>query len=182
MGSGNKYSLNINELAIGKHSFSFEVDDRFFSNFEGGEITRGKARVDIALTKQSSMLTLDFYIRGEVMVVCDRCLGEFMMAVDYRGTLFVKYSEEEKEEEADVIWIRPGDGEVDLAQYIYDSIALSLPCRKVHSEGQCDPEMLKRFRIVSQAEFDDIAGRVTEGEDENSWESQLAKLKSRIKE
>ena len=43
----------------------------------------------------------------------------------------------------------PGEDEVDLAQYIYESIVLSLPYQRVHPEGECDPEMLGRFRIVS---------------------------------
>ena len=180
MGNSNKYSLNINGLPLGKHEFSLDIDDKFFSNFEGGEISRGKAKANIALTKQSNMLTLDFDIKGEAMVACDRCLGDFMIPIDYQGILFVKYSEEEKEDEADVIWIREGDGEVGLAQYIYDSISLSLPYQRVHPDGKCDPEMMKRFRIVSQEEFNDIALKAEQKEESGSWEKQLGDLKAKM--
>ena len=49
-----------------------------------------------------------------------------------------------------------GRGEVSLAQYIYESIVLSLPYQRVHPEGECDADMLHRFRIVSQEEFSQI--------------------------
>ena len=57
------------------------------------------------------------------------------------------------------MWLNPAEEKVPLAQYIYESIVLSLPYRKVHGTGPdgeplCDKEMLARFRIISQAEFD----------------------------
>lgn len=54
------------------------------------------------------------------------------------------------------MWISPAEGEVSLAQYIYESIVLSLPYQRVHPEGECDADMLHRFRIVSQEEFSQI--------------------------
>ena len=54
------------------------------------------------------------------------------------------------------MWISPAEGEVSLAQYIYESIVLSLPYQRVRPEGECDADMLHRFRIVSQEEFSQI--------------------------
>ena len=58
--------------------------------------------------------------------------------------------------DGEVMWISPAEGEVSLAQYIYESIVLSLPYQRVHPEGECDADMLHRFRIVSQEEFSQI--------------------------
>ena len=115
------------------------------------------------LNKQSNLLTLDFRIEGEVCVTCDRCLEEFMMPVGYTGTLAVRYSETEQESDGEVMWIGPSETEIDLSQYIYESIRLNLPYQRVHPVGSdgksgCDPDMLARFNIVSEEEFDRLTG------------------------
>ena len=92
-------------------------------------------------------------------MTCDRCLEEFMMPVGYTGTLAVRYSETEQESDGEVMWIGPSETEIDLSQYIYESICLNLPYQRVHPVGSngksgCDPDMLARFNIVSEEEFD----------------------------
>lgn len=159
-----KYSIPYKSLETGTHHFDFKVDDRFFEAFDGSEIHRGNADVRVTLDKQPHMLTLRFDIRGEAGVECDRCLGEFMMPVRYDGTLHVRFSATEKESDGEVMWLSPAETELDLAQYIYESICLSLPYQRVHPDdangrSTCDPDMLSRFRIVSEEEFGRLAGR-----------------------
>lgn len=158
-----KCSIAHKALSVGTHRFDFKIGDRFFEAFEGSEIHRGKADVQVVLNKQSNLLTLDFRIEGEVCVTCDRCLEEFMMPVGYTGTLAVRYSETEQESDGEVMWIGPSETEIDLSQYIYESICLSLPYQRVHPVGSdgksgCDPDMLARFNIVSEEEFDRLTG------------------------
>ena len=105
---------------------------------------------------------IDLYVdrpEGEVTVECDRCLGDLRLPVNYTGDLTVKFSDETEDYDGEVMWLNPAEEKVPLAQYIYESIVLSLPYRKVHGTGPdgeplCDKEMLARFRIISQAEFD----------------------------
>ena len=97
-----------------------------------------------------------------------------MMPVRYEGTLHVRYSDCEQESDGEVMWISPSETELNVAQYIYESICLSLPYQRVHpddSEGRstCDPDMLSRFRIVSEEEFDRLCpGTETDGS--SPWE------------
>ena len=75
----------------------------------------------------------------------------------------------------------PGEDRVELAQYIYESIVLSLPYQRVHPEGECNPEMLERFRIVSDREFASIEA-AAEGAGERGggeW-AKLAALKEQM--
>ena len=158
-----KCSIAHKALSVGTHRFDFKIGDRFFEAFEGSEIHRGKADVQVVLNKQSNLLTLDFRLEGEVCVTCDRCIEEFMMPVGYTGTLAVRYSETEQESDGEVMWIGPSETEIDLSQYIYESICLSLPYQRVHPVGSdgksgCDPDMLARFNIVSEEEFDRLTG------------------------
>lgn len=76
------------------------------------------------------------------------------MPVEFDGTLVVKFSDEVSDYDGEVMWLSPSAGSVDLTQYVYESILLSLPYQRVHPDGECDPEMLGRFRIVTGEEFD----------------------------
>ena len=59
--------------------------------------------------------------------------------------------------DGDILWISPADDTLDLGQYLYESIMLSLPFQRVHPDiRNCNPDMLKRFRIVSESEFDEL--------------------------
>jgi len=157
-----KYSISFKRLGSGKHHFGFDVDNRFFRVFEGSEITKGRVHADVEFTRSGNIISLHIAIRGEVTVECDRCLEELTLPVDYEGDVAVKASETEAESDGDIIWISPGDTEINLAQYIYESIWLSLPAQRIHSEDKngkslCNPEMLERFRIVSEGEFGQLS-------------------------
>ena len=49
------------------------------------------------------------------------------------------------------MWIAQGD-ELSLAQYLYESVVVSLPYRRVHEEGGCDPDMMARFTSAEEQE------------------------------
>ena len=186
-----KYALNFKGLSIGTHRFEYAVNDDFFAAFEGAEVCRGEVNVELDLSRQASMLTLDFRMVGDVEVDCDRCLGEFRMPVGYNGTLLVKFTENPPESDGEIVWLHPVEGELNLAQYIYESILLSLPYQRVHPQDEngnptCDPEMLKRFQIVSGEEFDEMFpdenASETSGENQAAWESQLAAIKEKMEQ
>lgn len=182
-----KYTIPYKGLKVGSHTFEFEVDDRFLQAFEASEIHRGHGRVKVGLEKQSRMMSLTFEMEGEVEVACDRCLEEFMLPFTYQGTLQVRFSETEQESDGEIMWISPNEPELDLAQYIYESINLSLPYQRVHptdAEGHslCNPDMLSRFKIVSEEEFEQIvqqASRPEQNAEENPW-SALEKVKEEL--
>ena len=178
-----KYSIAYKGLSIGKHHFDFSVDDRFFDAFEDSEIHEGHADISVDLDKQSHLLTLDFGIKGEVAVTCDRCLGEFMMPIDYTGRLVVRLSETQDESDGEVMWISPAETEINLAQYIYESICLSLPYQRVHPTDEngksgCDPDMLARFSIVTEEEFE----KIVHDEETSSFQKELEALKQKMEE
>ena len=152
-----KYSIPYKGLSVGNHEFTFKVDERFFAAYDSSEIKGGNVDVDVKMTKQANLISLDLGIRGEVIVECDRCLDDVSLPVDYDGTLVVRFSETEQESDGEVLWLSPMETEIPLAQYIYDSIVLSLPIQRVHPDDEngrstCDPDMLARFRKSDEEE------------------------------
>jgi len=146
----NTYSIHFKGLKVGKHLFNFEVDKKFFDEFEEGELKQGKLLVDLILTKQSQMLDLNISINGQVEVVCDRCLDNFDLPISFNGSLFVKFGNEKGEEGDEIIILTQDDNEINLAQYIYESISLSLPIQRFHGmnglKGKCNKEMIEKLK------------------------------------
>ena len=145
-----QYTLPFSGLSEGKHQFDFAVDDRFFEEFENSEVEKGDLAVRIDLEKRSTYLKLVFTIKGNVKLICDRCLEDFDYPVESERELLVKFSEKPVEDEAELIYLHPSEFQVEVAQFIYEFVILSLPIRRVHPDGEdgnslCDPVMLKKL-------------------------------------
>lgn len=167
-----RYTIAYRGLRSGPARLSFKIDGGLFRAYGSTEIKDGDCDVSVALERGESMLTLDVTVDGSVVVECDRCLEDCNVPIHYEGQLLVKFSDEVHEYDGEVMWLLPMEDEVDLTQYIYESIVLALPYQRVHPDGECNPEMLERFRIVSDEEFGGIEARAeAEGRNEGEWPS-----------
>lgn len=145
-----KYRIVYQGLAEGKHEFEFDIDNAFFKSLEYSDIKKGELKVKVLLIKKSTFLELDFEIDGFIEITCDRCLDEYNQPISFDGKLYVKFSEKEDELAEDVICLSPLDHELDISHYIYESINLSIPLKRVHPEDKkgnitCNPEMLDKL-------------------------------------
>lgn len=175
-----RYSIAFKGLKNGTHDFDFEIDGELFEAFGSTEIKGGKCKAEVQLARAESMLTLDVTIRGSVVVECDRCLDDCDVPIDFEGQLLVKFSDEPGEYDGEVMWLLPGEDRIDLSQYLYESVVLSLPYQRVHPEGKCNPAMMEKFRLITDAELAAIEARANEAEHaEGEWEK-LAELKKRM--
>lgn len=165
-------------LKNGRHTFDFEVGEALFEASGNTEIKGGACRAHVELDRAETMLGFDVTIDGSVVVACDRCLEDCEVPVRFAGHLMVKFSDETDEYDGEMMWISPSESEVDLAQYIYESIVLSLPYQRVHPEGECDPAMLERFRIVSDSEFAAIEARADAERDAAEHDGRWAGLEA----
>lgn len=159
MGVAERYSIAYKGLKNGLHEFDFKVGGALFEAYGNTEIKDGACDVHVSMNRAEGMLELHTVIAGTVTTACDRCLEDCDVPIHFDGNLLVKFSDATDEYDGEVMWISPSEGELNLTQYIYESIVLSLPYLRVHPDGQCDPEMLARFNIVSDAEFAAIEAR-----------------------
>lgn len=197
MSANPTYKIDFHGLKAGEsHTYDFPVDDRFFERWPESEIRSGRGVVRVDVARHASMMELSVTIDAKVLLTCDRCLDEFLYPVHFEGHPVVKISASIPEGErysgdahqaannsdGEVLWISPAEDSLDLGQYIYESIMLSLPFQRVHPDiKDCNPEMLERFRIVSEEEFEEMAHAVdTEEETENPF-AVLAELKEEDK-
>ncbi len=149
-----EYNIPFAGLSIGKHDYSFNIDESFFECFENSRLKKGNVRADLVLEKLNSMLVLDFNIKGTVQVVCDRCSEKYYQEIEYNDVLYVKFGESNFEQSDNVLVISETDTYIDVSQFIYEYIHLSLPLRCIHPGGEkkednCDPSVLKRLKDLS---------------------------------
>ena len=153
------YNIAFKGLSQGKHLFEFEVDDRFFEEFENGLIDKGQVNVQLTIEKQSSLMIFWFEIQGTVNVQCDRCLEMYDQNIKSQDRIFVKFGEKEYVDGDDVIWVGANDYQLNVAQLIYEFIGLAIPIKRIHPDDEkgnstCDPEMIEKLRkyVVKEEE------------------------------
>lgn len=130
-----RYDLPIFKLALGQHRFEYELGPDFFALFEQ-PICEGQLHAVVDLNKTERVMTLDFHITGTVQLVCDRSLDEFDQPLDLQEQLLVRFGDEAKELDDNVMQITPDTQVLPLAQHLYDYIGLALPMKKLHPRFQ----------------------------------------------
>lgn len=159
-----RYSIAYKELKSGLHEFQFVLDGSLFQAFESTDIKDGNLTAQVSLLKMEYEMNLDITIDGTVRVTCDRCLEDFDLPIHFDGKLIVRITNEVGEYDGEVMWVLPAEDEINMAQYLYESVVLSLPYSRVHPEGKCNPDMLKRFNIVTEQEFAAIEEKAQEND------------------
>jgi uncharacterized metal-binding protein YceD (DUF177 family) len=171
-----QYIIQFGGLPVGVHEFEFDVTDKFFKSIENSEIQKANLQVKAILTKQNNLLQLEFEINGTVGIECDRCLKDFDYPIEAQEKLVVKFGNPEESND-EILVIKEGEAEFDVAQYIYEYIILAVPVRKVPCELDeeqfiCDEQAIAKLNSISIESENEIKNPM--------WE-QLNKLKKNNK-
>lgn len=132
----------------------YDIDDSFFQTIDG-LIGHGQIHTTLHVEGNTrTMFKLHIHSTGTVSVPCDRCLSDMTIPVDTDDTLAVKLGDEYLDE-GDVVVIPEDDGYIDISQFIYEFIVLSLPLKRVHEPGQCDEATLQALNSHLATDSDD---------------------------
>ncbi|MDR2361786.1 MAG: DUF177 domain-containing protein [Prevotellaceae bacterium] len=146
MKSKHEYSIAIGGLPAGKHFFSFKIGDAFFVDFEGSEVQQAEIEAAITVIKNTGLVQLEVQLTGHVIVPCDRCLDDLTVPVAFHGTPVVKFTtDSDNPADDNVLWTNIDADKVDLTQYLYDSIILSLPLQRTHDVEKCNKDMIEKL-------------------------------------
>ncbi len=159
-----QYAIAWKGLKPGVHDFDFEIGDALFEAFENTDIRSAALKAHVRLDRSESMLDLHTSIEGQVTVPCDRCLEDCPLPIRWEGRLIVRFSDEIDEYDGEVMWIPQSADKVELGQYLYESVILAMPYQRVHAEGECNAEMLARFKTLSAEEFAQLEARAEKSE------------------
>lgn len=123
-------------LKPGVHEYSYVIDNRFFEAYQQQDFKNCHARVKLLLDKKSSFMLLKFEIGGKLEVTCDRCNSPLPLELWDEFSITVKIVEEpelmnDQEDDPDVYYISRGESHLDVANWIYEFINLSIPMQKI---------------------------------------------------
>ena len=137
--------------------YEFLLDNLFFAHIDGPEVQKGKVNVELTVKKTSRAFELSFQTEGIVWVPCDRCLDEMEQPVTSSDKLMVKFGHEYAEEGDNLIVIPEEEGEINVAWFMYEFIALAIPMKHVHAPCKCNKAVTSKLNKHLRTSGDDDA-------------------------
>ncbi len=152
MSKTKEYLIPFIGLKLGKHHFEYQISNAFFEIFDYDEFQNSDIKVNVVLEKQSNLLELNFKHKGTVNVPCDMTGEDFDLPIKGKMKLIVRFGEEFNNDNEELLILPFGEFEIDIAQYIYEMIVLSVPLRRVHpgvKDGSLKTKALEKLNELS---------------------------------
>ncbi len=152
MSKTKEYLIPFVGLKTGKHHFEYQLNNTFFENFDYNEFQNSDIKVNVVLEKQINMLELNFKHKGTINVPCDLTSEDFDLPIKGKMKLIVRFGEEFNNDNEELLILPFGEFEIDIAQYIYEMVVLSIPLRRVHpgvKDGSLKTEALDRLNELT---------------------------------
>jgi uncharacterized metal-binding protein YceD (DUF177 family) len=143
-------------LKLGKHHFEYQVNNAFFENFDYQEFNSSDIKVNVVLEKKGTMLELAFKHKGTVNVPCDMTNEEFDLPIKGSMKLIVRFGDTFNNDNEELLILPHGEFEIDIAQYVYEMIVLSVPLKRIHpgvKDGSLNTEALAKLKELSVKEL-----------------------------
>ena len=147
----NEFLIPFVGLKVGKHQFEFQINNTFFDRFDYHEYESSDIKVNVVLEKKSTMLEVNFKQKGTVNVPCDLTNELFDLPIKASLKLVVQFGEAFNNDNEELLILPHGEFQIDVSQYIYEMIVLSVPFKRVHTgikAGTLDQEIVKTLEIL----------------------------------
>ena len=147
------FNIPFSGLKIGKHIFDYSIDNQFFKHYNYEEFNDANIKIDVILDKKSTFFELHFSHKGTINVPCDISNENFDLPIKGSLLLIVKFGEEFNDENDEILILPHGEFQVNVAQYIYEMIALSVPLKRIHPAALNEKE--EEFDDTEEQETND---------------------------
>lgn len=155
----NEFLIPFIGLKLGKHQFEYQISKEFFDHFEYDEFENSDIRVSVVLEKKSSMLELTFKHKGTVHVPCDLTGEMFDLPVKGSIHVVVQFGDEYNDDNDELLILPHGEHQINVAQIIYEMIALSVPLKRVHPgvlDGSLKSDTLDKLNEIIVTDVTEI--------------------------
>lgn len=152
----NEFLIPFIGLKLGKHQFEYQINKAFFESFDYDEFESADIKVSVVFDKKNTMLELNFKHKGTIYVPCDLTNEMFDFPIKGKLKVIVQFGEEYNDDNDELLILPHGEHEINIAQIIYEMIALSIPFRKVHpgvKDGTLDSEALRKLNELRVEEI-----------------------------
>ena len=127
-------------LKLGKHHYNFHIQKDFIESFGYDDFEKIDIDVNLELEKKATHLELQFSHKGTVTVPCDITNEIFDLPISGNLKLIVKFGDEFNDENEELLVLPFTEFQVDVKQYIYEMIVLSIPVKRIHPDQVIDDE------------------------------------------
>ena len=146
----NDYNISFKGLKNGLHKFEYQIGASFFKLFENPLVENGQLNAVVSLDKSLNLLVVDFHISGVVNSICDNCLGSVEIPVDCSEKMYFNFGHEYAEQSEEIIVLSYEEHQINVAQWLYEFIIVSLPIRHVHpvdenGNSTCNTQMIDKL-------------------------------------
>lgn len=165
-------------LKQGKHLFDYEIDNTFFEAFGFNDFNSSKLDITLVFDKKSTFFELNLRVNGFVNVDCDTSLEPYEQEIKGNMPLVVNFGTEYNDDNDEMIIIPHEYHEINISQFIYELVILSVPTKKVHPkvlDGTMNSEALTKLK---ELEIKENKSSTKEDDIDPRWD----KLKSLITE
>ena len=145
MGRFDKYRVDLKGMKQASLQMEFDLNNLFFADIDGQEFQKGAVKATVDVRNHRGVFDFTFAVSGTVVVPCDRCLDEMEVDVEAENSLRVKLGDTYADE-GDTVVIPESEGEINLAWYLYEFIALALPTKRIHAPGKCNLDMSDKLK------------------------------------
>jgi uncharacterized metal-binding protein YceD (DUF177 family) len=155
----NEYLIPFIGLKLGKHQFEYQVDNTFFANFDYDEFESSNIKVNVVLEKKSTLMELAFKHKGTIHVSCDLTNEMFDLPIKGKINLIVNFGEEFNDDNEELLILPHGEHQIDISQYVYEMIVLSVPLKRVHpgiKDGSLKTPVLDKLKELSGNEKKEV--------------------------
>lgn len=135
-----KYEIPVFHLKEQVYTYDFEDDDRFFACFENSLVEKAHFAAQLQLRKDRNMLHLQFRIKGDMQLVCDRSLDEFKHPFELERYHIIQFSDTEAPASDELTILPSSTTAVNVAHYIYEEICFAVPLKKLHPRYRQEEE------------------------------------------
>lgn len=156
-----QFRLRLSGVEDGTYSFSISCNNEFFELAKISNIEDGDLKLQVEMSKTEKLVDVRCHFEGFVVAPCDRCLLPVTLPMDMDERLIVKLVpsvEEGENDDDDDIWVMDENTyELDIFQFVYESIFLAMPISVMHEDDEngnstCDPTVLKKLEELSKKE------------------------------
>ena len=149
LGKLSEYIIPLRGLKDNVSEFKYKLTNDFFAKIDDPDIQKGNLTAVLEVKKTGETFELNFDINGVVQIACDRCLDDMEQAIATKDKLYVKFGKEFAEEDTNIIIVPFDEGEINVAWFIFEFIALNVPLKHIHPYGKCNKEMTAKLKQVT---------------------------------
>ncbi len=127
-----EYTIPFKGLKLGKHQFNYLIEKKFFDAYKYDDFIESNVHVNLTFNKRETLFELSFTIDGTVLINCDVSGEEYQQHLNGELDLIVKFGDEYNDDNEEILIIPHHEYELDVSQYIYELIILSVPIKRIH--------------------------------------------------